>query len=222
MKTAISTQAALLFKLQDFQPTLWPTDANTAVIPLNFSPGVKNMKFIIKKMITIAAICLVSLAAGTRAYALEDCSDSTLSGDYASTVSGQLFHADGTSETRQGVVMAQFNGHGGFTQTDYVPNTVNGITQKLPGPLDPVSGFQTDESGTYRVNADCTGNLTINFAPPPVPGATGAVIRLLFVLGSHGDWLRTVVVDVTPPSVIPNDITGFALHSEGTRLGEHN
>lgn len=222
MKTAISTRTAILFKLQDFQPTLWPTYENAAVIPLNFSPGVKNMKFFMPKMITIAAICLASLAAGTRAYAHERCSDSTLSGDYASTVSGQLFHADGTFEARQGLVMTHFNGHGGFTQTDYVLNTLNGITSPTPGPVDPVSGFQNEESGTYRVNPDCTGNLTINFAPPPIPGATGAVIKLFFVLGSHGKSLRTVVVSVTPPSVVPDDITGFTLHSEGTKLGERD
>jgi hypothetical protein len=70
------------------------------------------------------------------------------------------------------------------------------------------------------VNSDCTGNLEIHFAPPPVPGATGAVLKLFFVLGSHGDALRTVVVSVTPPSVVPDDIVGFTLHSEGSRLGD--
>jgi hypothetical protein len=179
------------------------------------------MKFQVCKAVTLSAIFLLSLTAGTRAYALpsqETCSDSTLNGDYASTVSGQLFHANGSVETRQGLVMMHFDGRGNFTQTDFVLNTLNGTTSPTPGPVDPETGFQNQESGTYRVNSDCTGNLEIHFAPPPVPGATGAVVKLFFVLGSHGNALRTVVVSVTPPSVVPNDITGFTLHSEGSRL----
>jgi hypothetical protein len=182
-----------------------------------------KMKSWIKKVTTLLAICLLSLLAGPRAYAgsvHETCSDSTLSGNYASTVGGQIFHADGSMETRQGLVMMHFDGRGNFTQTDYVLDTLSGTTSPTPGPVDPNTGFQNHESGSYSVNRDCTGNLEIHFAPPPVPGAIGAVLKLFFVLGNHGDSLRTVVVAVTPPSVVPNDITGFTLHSEGSRLGE--
>jgi hypothetical protein len=178
------------------------------------------MKSWVSKIITISAMTLLSLSAGTRAYGHETCSDSTLNGDYASTIGGQLFHSDGTVETRQGLVMMHFDGKGNFTQEDYVLDTLNGTTSLTPGPQDPKSGFQNHESGTYHVNVDCTGNLEIHFAPPPVPGAIGAVLKLVFVLGGHGNQLRTVVVSVTPPSIIFNDITGFTLHSEGSRLRE--
>lgn len=177
----------------------------------------------ISTLVKLSAICLLSAVVGTRAYARPNnasCSNSTLEGSYASTVGGQLFHADGSVETRQGLVMAHFDGHGNFTQTDYVLNTLNGTTTATPGPIDPQTGFQTHESGTYHVNADCTGNLEIHFAPPPVPGAIGAVLKLFLVIGGQGNDLRTVVISVVPPSIIPNDITGFTLHSEGTRLGE--
>jgi hypothetical protein len=177
----------------------------------------------ISTLVRLAAICLLSALAGTRAYALPNnasCSNSTLEGSYASTVGGQLFHADGSAETRQGLVMTHFDGHGNFTQTDHVLNTLNGTTTATPGPIDPQTGFQTHESGTYHVNADCTGNLEIHFAPPPVPGAIGAVLKLFLVIGSQGNALRMVVISVVPPSTISNDITGFTLHSEGSRLGE--
>jgi hypothetical protein len=210
MQTAISDLATAFFQLQQVQPAR------------NFDPRVNNKKSPVSRMIMIATISLASMTIRTPAYAHEACSNSTLNGDYASTVSGQLFHSDGTSEIRQGLVMSHFNGHGHFTQTDYVLNTLNGITSSTPGPIDAASGFQDEESGTYQVNPDCTGNLTINFAPPPVPGATGAIIKLFFVLGSHGNWMRTVVVSVTPPSVVNDDITGFTLHSEGTKLGQHD
>jgi hypothetical protein len=172
-------------------------------------------------IVTLSAICALSILAAPRAYADSDnqtCTDSTLDGSYASTISGQIFHSDGTSETRQGLVMMHFDGRGHFTQTDYVLDTLNGTTSLTPGPVNK-TGFQNHESGTYQVNRDCTGNLEINFAPPPVPGATGAQLKLVFVLGSHGNAFRTVVVAVTPPSIVPNDITGITLHSEGTRVG---
>jgi len=210
MKTAISGLARGFSKLLQRQPAR------------NLNPGVNNMKPLVSRVTMIATICLASLAVRTPAYAREACSDFTLRGDYASTVSGQLFHSDGTSEIRQGLVMSHFDGRGHFTQSDYVLNTLNGITSPTPGPIDPASGFQNEESGTYQVNPDCTGNLTIHFAPPPAPGATGAIIKLFFVLGSRGNWMRTVVVSVTPPSVINDDISGFTLHSEGTRLDEHD
>jgi hypothetical protein len=40
------------------------------------------------------------------------------------------------------------------------------------------------------------------------------------VIGSHGNALRSVVVSVTPPSIVPNTITGVTLHSEGSRVGD--
>ncbi len=198
------------------------TTSATSIIP-GRAAHLSKMKSWISQGITLLAVSLLSLLAGPRAYAgsgHEACSDSTLRGDYASTVGGQIFHADGSAETRQGLVMMHFDGRGNFTQTDYVLDTMSGTTSPTPGPVDPNTGFQNHESGSYRVNRDCTGNLEIHFAPPPVPGATGAVLKLFFVLSNHGDALRTVVVSVVPPSVVPNDITGFTLHSEGSKLGE--
>jgi hypothetical protein len=194
----------------------------TSILPGRVAHPSK-MKSWIKRGTALSAVCLLSLLAGPRAYAMpaqETCTDSTLKGTYASTVGGQIFHSDGTAETRQGLVMMHFDGRGNFTQTDYVLDTLNGTTSPTPGPVDPKSGFQNHESGSYQVNRDCTGSLEIHFAPPPVPGAIGAVLKLFFVLGNHGDALRTVVVSVTPPSVVPDDITGFTLHSEGSRLGQ--
>jgi len=44
--------------------------------------------------------------------------------------------------------------------------------------------------------------------------------KRFLVIGSQGNALCTVVISVVPPSTLQNDITGFTLHSEGTRLGE--
>jgi len=186
-----------------------------SVLPPKFLCG-SRLKVSPRALVRLSIIALLAVLPEARAQAT--CSNSTLVGNYASTVSGQLFHSDGTVETRQGLAMSHYDGRGNFTQTDFVLNTLNGETSPTPGPVDPQTGFQNHESGTYQVNADCTGSLEIHFAPPPVPGATGAVIKLFIVIGSRGNALRTVVVSVTPPSIIPNDISGFTLHSEGTRL----
>jgi hypothetical protein len=46
------------------------------------------------------------------------------------------------------------------------------------------------------------------------------MIKLFFVLANHGRSLRSVVVALTPPSVVPDDVIGFTLHSEGSRVGD--
>jgi hypothetical protein len=52
----------------------------------------------------------------------------------------------------------------------------------------------------------------MNASIPTPPASTS--------IGSQGNALRMVVISVVPPSTVPNDITGFTLHSEGSRLGE--
>jgi hypothetical protein len=56
-------------------------------------------------------------------------------------------------------------------------------------PTDPVTGFHTDEKGTYTVHQDCTGTFTIN-NPPLVNKLTGtsvpgAIIVVKFLLSDH-------------------------------------
>ena len=64
------------------------------------------------------------------------------------------------------------------------------------GPTDSVSGFNTDESGTYTVNPDCTGEFTItdagytNSAGAPV---SDGVIKVKFILSDHGRAIHTTV-----------------------------
>jgi hypothetical protein len=197
-------------------------EASVSTIPATAASGSRNrvLTCALRGVTIVTVLCAAIATQGFAVPAAATCSNSTLAGSYASTVSGQLFHSDGTVETRQGLVMTHFDGRGNFTQTDFVLNTLNGTSTATPGPVDPQTGFQNHESGTYHVNANCTGNIEIHFAPPPVPGATGAVLKLFLVIGSQGNALRMVVISVTPPSIIPNDITGFTLHSEGSRLGE--
>ena len=60
------------------------------------------------------------------------------------------------------VAMTNFDGRGKFTQVGV--NVVNGVVP--PGPTDPETGFGIDESGSYIVFPDCTGNFELDLPGP--------------------------------------------------------
>jgi hypothetical protein len=174
------------------------------------------------------------LAAGTFAITLpvcayawnndnDSCSNATLKGDYAFVVSGQVFNAGGIT-LRQGVARTHFDGYGHLTQEDFVIATPpNGISAPVPAASDEINSttdFHINETGTYTVNSDCTGHAEIIFPAPPVPGATGAVINLMFVLSNHGRAIHTVVSSLIPPST-PSPLgayLGASIHSDGWKI----
>src|SRR5271169_6064976 len=58
-----------------------------------------------------AAMVLLAIAGAARAQD-NGCTNSTLRGDYAFTVSGQILNSDGTTTTRRGVALTHFDGSG--------------------------------------------------------------------------------------------------------------
>ncbi len=139
------------------------------------------------------------------------CSSETVKGDYAFRVSGEIFAAAGLVY-RDGIALTHFDGDHTLTQVDYV--LADGVP--VPGPKD-TNGFNTDETGTYYVNENCTGKATINFPAPP-GGTSGAIIDLFFVISDDGRQLNTIVTSLTPPNssmAVPANI-----HSDATRV--HN
>jgi hypothetical protein len=72
--------------------------------------------------------------------------------------------------------MTNFDGNGKFTQVDFV--VIDGTNQS--------SKFQTGETGTYKVNSDCTGSARINYK-------SGGWIDLELVVVNQGSEFRTVV-----------------------------
>jgi hypothetical protein len=121
---------------------------------------------------------------GTRArlmpivQAQNGCSNGSLRGAYGFQIKGSIVGLGPIG----GVARLAFDGAGNFTQTDNV--TVNGfpIVVNRPG------------SGTYNVNADCTGTQTLN--------SGGQVLRTSFVLAENG---KEVFDEVTDPHLV---ITG--------------
>jgi hypothetical protein len=161
-----------------------------------------------------ASITLLALSGAARAQSDDNdgCSNSTLKGDYAFTLSGQILGPNGTSTLVNGVAITNFDGKGGLTQVDFV--VTNPPAPAGGEPRDPLTGFRIQESGTYQVFQDCTGKATINF--PPHPG--GLVVQLALVISSEGRKIHTVVSAFTPPGA-PGPIPGVSVHSDAEKIG---
>ena len=126
---------------------------------------------------------LLSLAASARAESESEdaaCSNHTLRGDYGFAIEGLILPAPGVALPIRGVAMTHFDGKGNLSQVDHI--IVNG---------DPVSPIEwTPGTGTYHVNANCTGTVQIN-----IP-SVGDLVNLSVVVVRHGKEIHTVV---TPP-----------------------
>jgi hypothetical protein len=173
---------------------------------------------ILKNLLASTAVLLAISGTGAWAEDNRGCSDATLYGDYAFTVSGQIFLPNGTSILRQGVALTNFDGAGHLSQVDEVLSSPNATV--VPGaPVDPVTGFHDLETGTYTVYGDCTGTFTVQF--PPNVSSTGTVpgakVTVRFVLGNHGRDIDTIVTSITPPGA-PGPLPAL-IRSEGHKLG---
>ena len=157
------------------------------------------------------AILVIGMPLSARALDLDGCSNLTLRGDYNFTISGQIFHPDGTVDARAGVAIAHFHGDGTFDQDDFVMSSF--LHGPVPSPdTDPATGFHTNETGSYTVNPDCTGKGAINFH-------NGIVITLMFVVSRSGDTIHTVVSSVTMPNGMSPGTP--VIRSDGWRQPRH-
>ena len=148
-----------------------------------------------KRITTFSAFALLTFTVGMRAQApaAATCSNATLNGAYGVSISGTRPAPVGNGnflpgyiEQVIGVVIQTFDGQGNFSQTDNVKGTVSGIIPNRPG------------SGTYSVNADCTGTYTVNNKGVPFPIVTQMVIV------DGGAEFRGIVVSPQPVMVSAN------------------
>jgi hypothetical protein len=178
------------------------------------------MKHLFSKGMLGATIALLALSSSARAQDQDGCKNASLVGDYAFTISGQVFIPNGPTIQREGIAMTHFDGAGNLTQVDFVLSGPNAAPPPGPSPVDQVTGFHNGETGTYTVNPDCTGHFEIDNPSITTPtGAVvkGAVIYVQFVLSNHGRSIHTVVTSLTPPGA-PGPVTAL-IRSEGHKLG---
>ncbi|MGH8218907.1 MAG: hypothetical protein ACREUT_10140 [Steroidobacteraceae bacterium] len=172
------------------------------------------MRRLFWKPLLVAAFASVAIGGQAKAQSTDNdgCSDHTLKGDYAFTVSGTIWVTDpqGVLEEihRGGVAMTHFDGGGNLSQVDYVVSGQNSLPAPPPPPADPVTGFHVMETGKYTVYSDCTGQFTIN--------SPGTTIVARFVLSNGGRAIHTIVTSLT----LPVGPVVALIHSEGHKLGK--
>jgi len=105
------------------------------------------------------------------------CSNATLDGDFGFIITGtRLSHPGGPMESVVGVAMTHFDGSGNLTQTDNIHGSVSGFAAP-----------DRKGTGTYTINADCTGTMTlVNEGTPP--------LTLRIVVVDNANEVRTAVV----------------------------
>ena len=142
------------------------------------------MKFRISLLLlTLALVTSSSLTAHAGV-----CSNSTIRGTYAFTLHGTIFLPDGSTLLIDGIAKQTYDGDGNMTQVDAV--ATNGV---LP------PGWRFG-SGTYSVDSDCTGTLTIT-----IPGLSD--LHVQFIVAQSGNTIHQVVTD-----------PGVATTGDGERL----
>jgi hypothetical protein len=114
------------------------------------------------------------------------CTNETLRGKYGFTISGTRPAVRGGPQVSLvGTALTTFHGDGSFEQFDNI---------NVDSPAAP---FQPDRPGmgTYNLNPDCTGSMTLT--------AAGVTLELSIVVVDHGREIRTAVV--TPNVIITSN-----------------
>lgn len=101
------------------------------------------------------------------------CSNQTMKGTWGSTIEGTVV---GPNILFRGLALQYFDGRGHISQVDHL------VTDGIAPTQDWTAG-----TGTYTVNADCTGSAVINSGSNPYP------IVLHFIIVDNGSkWLQVV------------------------------
>jgi len=140
------------------------------------------MKSGLLKGLMAAAIVLPTLSGAAWAGGSDDlgCSNATLKGDYAFSV---LTIVQGPPEGPGVVVgLGTFDGKGGFKQTDFPGNGATDLN---------LTAFRTGQTGSYTVNPNCTGFMTIHL------GATVGTVTNAFVISNGGQAVHAVIAAFT-------------------------
>jgi len=97
----------------------------------------------------VASLLLLAISAPARGDQSGPCSNATVRGTYGFTVTGQILGAGPVT----GVTLAIYDGQGHMTQVDHV--LLNG---------NPPTVQWRPATGTYTLNADCTGTQEVDFS----------------------------------------------------------
>jgi hypothetical protein len=129
-----------------------------------------------------------------------ECTNSTIKGDYAFTIHGQILTPGGPLLV-DGIAKTTFDGDGKLTQVAAV--AINGNIPLLWSP----------STGTYTVNSDCTGTMTLISTGQPT-------LHLAILVSQSGNHIHTVVTDLDSRPLATPSASGLMriwISSLGTR-----
>jgi hypothetical protein len=156
----------------------------------------KKQSFRVSTVMTpVMIICsLLAPASSARAASEEGaCSNRTIQGQYGGTLEGLFFAAPGVTLPISGVDIINYDGQGNLNEYGgYL--VLNGTPPATTGATD---------SGTYQVNAACTGTAHILVDP-----STNFFINLAFVVVRDGKEIHAVI---TGPYAGPTIMTSYVL-----------
>jgi hypothetical protein len=141
-----------------------------------------------KFRIPLFLLTLALAASSTLAAHAGGCSNSTIQGNYAYTIHGQVFLPDGSTLLIDGLARTTFDGKGNLTELDAIAANGNMAPGWVPN------------TGTYSVNPDCTGTITVTNGNQPL-------VHLQMVVAQSGNTIHAMTID-----------PGFATTAEGERL----
>ena len=116
------------------------------------------------------------------------CSNSTIRGSHAYTIHGQVFLPNGPTLLINGLARTTFDGEGNLTELDAI--SANGNV--APG--------WVSNTGTYSVNPDCTGTITVTNGNQPL-------IHGQMIVAQSGNTIHDMLID-----------PGFATTADGERI----
>jgi hypothetical protein len=149
----------------------------------------------------LAAVAALAFSSVVRADDDFGCSNATLKRLYAFGVTNYTPQGEPNGPPSVTTGTKVFDGHGNFTQRDYKGGA-------SPAQFAP----KGQETGTYHVNSDCTGNMELDLNVPGSPAGTG-IISILFVISDGGRHVHEVVSKSVPPfSPFQDSIKGCGTH----------
>ena len=147
-------------------------------------------------------IWLAALLGMVIPYANAACTNETLHGRYAFTITGQILTPLPASGAVSGVAMTIFDGAGGLTQVDHVVHNGN----------PPFEAWRPG-TGSYSLNADCTGWMTIT-ADPTNPADASPELKLYISVTQKGGLIYTVVSGAPHVPIFSANIVSTGIRTE--------
>jgi hypothetical protein len=130
----------------------------------------------IAKTFTLAAVTALALTIAPMAKANgKGCSDATLKGTFSQIGTGVIIGPPALAGPMANVGTLNFDGKG---------NVTGAAVNSLNGTIVPAT-----ESGTYRVNPDCTGTYTVQISPLGITGTA------FFVIDKGGNEIQIITTD---------------------------